>query len=89
LLSAKDRGAELRHLRDKSLLLLGFWRGFRGDELSRLAVENIEAMPGQGMVCFLGSTKETAKISALRSRRQLCRACVQSKRIWIGSVRPI
>ncbi len=54
---SRDRSAELRHLRDKSLLLLGFWRGFRGDELSRLAVENIEAKSGEGIICFLGSTK--------------------------------
>lgn len=50
-------GAELRHTRDKALLLLGFWRGFRGDELVRLQVEYIEAMPGQGMRCFLPQSK--------------------------------
>lgn len=27
---------QLRHTRDKALLLLGFWRGFRSDELIRL-----------------------------------------------------
>lgn len=52
-----DRGAELRHLRDKSLLLLGFWRGFRSDELSRLQVEGVEAKAAAGITCFLGSTK--------------------------------
>lgn len=52
-----DRATQLRSTRDKALLLLGFWRGFRGDELIRLEVERIEAIPGEGMVCFLPYTK--------------------------------
>lgn len=55
--ATNDRGLELRSLRDKSLLLLGFWRGFRSDELSRLRVEDIEARAGEGISCFLGRTK--------------------------------
>lgn len=84
---AKDRGAELRHLRDKSLLLLGFWRGFRGDELSRLAVENIEAMPGQGMVCFLGSTKgDRQNLGTTFKAPALSRLCpVEAYLDWIGA----
>lgn len=54
---AHDRGAELRHTRDKSLLLLGFWRGFRGDELTRLQVEHINVVPGEGMTCYFPQTK--------------------------------
>lgn len=53
----QDLGSELRHTRDKALLLLGFWRGFRGDELVRLQVEHIEVEPGQGMHCFLPLSK--------------------------------
>lgn len=52
-----DRATELRHTRNRALLLLGFWRGFRGDELTRLQVEYIEATPGQGMSFFLPHTK--------------------------------
>ncbi len=52
-----DRSALLRHTRDRSLMLLGFWRGFRSDELVNLRVENIEVTPGQGMTCYLGSSK--------------------------------
>lgn len=48
---------ELRHTRDKSLLLLGFWRGFRGDELTRLNVEHVEVVPNEGMVCYFPQTK--------------------------------
>lgn len=52
-----DRSAHLRHTRDKALLLLGFWRGFRGDELTRLRVEHVTFAPGEGMTCFLSQTK--------------------------------
>lgn len=52
-----NRAAQLRHARDKSLVLLGFWRGFRGDELTRLLVECIDAVADQGMTCYLPYTK--------------------------------
>ncbi len=54
---AGNRGDELRHTRNKSLLLLGFWRGFRGDELTRLQVEYVEVTPCEGMTCFFPQTK--------------------------------
>jgi hypothetical protein len=38
-------------------MLLGFWRGFRSDDLVNLRVENIEVTPGQGMACYLGRSK--------------------------------
>ena len=52
-----DQLALLRHTRDRSLMLLGFWRGFRSDELVNLRVENTEVTPGQGMACYLGRSK--------------------------------
>ncbi|WP_426175333.1 tyrosine-type recombinase/integrase [Massilia sp. TWR1-2-2] len=55
--AAGDKAAQLRHTRDRALLLLGFWRGFRGDELTRLPVEYIDVVPGEGMSCFLPQTK--------------------------------
>jgi integrase len=67
-----DRATELRSLRDRALILVGFWRGFRGDELIRLRVEHITVAPGHGMTCFLprtksdrGSTGTTFKVPAL------------------------
>lgn len=54
---AGRRGDELRHVRNKAILLLGFWRGFRGDELTRLKAEHIELVPGEGMICYLPQTK--------------------------------
>lgn len=53
----RNRGDELRHLRNKALLLLGFWRGFRGDELTRLRVEHVAVTPGEGMTCYFPQTK--------------------------------
>lgn len=47
----------LRHLRDRALILLGFWRGFRGDELLRLRIEHLETVPGEGMICYLPRSK--------------------------------
>lgn len=55
--AADDRGSELRHRRDKALVLLGFWRGFRGDELTRLLVEHVTVIPGEGMTCYFPQTK--------------------------------
>lgn len=77
---------QLRYTRDRALLLLGFWRGFRGDELARLRVEDVNAVAGQGMTCFLSRSKgdrdsrgKTFKAPALRS---LCP--VEAYLAWIG-----
>ena len=58
--AARERGDgadELRHRRDRALILLGFWRGFRGDELIRMRVEHLRLVPGEGMTCFLPRSK--------------------------------
>ena len=52
-----DHAYALRAMRDKALVLLGFWRGFRGDELIRLQIEYLELVPEQGMICFLPRSK--------------------------------
>ncbi|HEY0847455.1 MAG TPA: site-specific integrase [Noviherbaspirillum sp.] len=51
------RADELRYLRNKALLLLGFWRGFRSDELTRLRIEHVEVVSGEGMTCYFPRTK--------------------------------
>ena len=58
----QDRGAELRYLRNRALLLLGFWRGFRGYELTRLRAEHVAVAPGQGMTCYLPLTKTDRQV---------------------------
>ncbi len=52
-----DLPALRRARRDTALLLLGFWRGFRGDELARLRVEHIRAEAGVGITLFLPRSK--------------------------------
>ncbi|MFI7858762.1 site-specific integrase [Pseudomonas promysalinigenes] len=46
-----------RARRDTALLLLGFWRGFRGDELARLQVQHIRAEAGVGITLYLPRSK--------------------------------
>lgn len=68
--------AQRRHTRDKALLLLGFWRGFRSDELIRLETQNVELVPGQGMTCFLPRTKGDRQMAGrslnVRALSRLC-----------------
>lgn len=63
LAQSKDNiNAKLRHARNKALLLLGFWKGFRGDELVRLQVEHINVVVGAGMTIFLQQTKNDQQL---------------------------
>lgn len=52
-----NQAALVRHLRDRALVLVGFWRGFRSDELSRLEIEHVSVIPGEGMTLFLPFSK--------------------------------
>jgi integrase len=56
-IKAQDQGSILRIHRDLALLLIGFWQGFRSDELSRLVVQNVIANRTQGMSIFLPHSK--------------------------------
>lgn len=47
----------LRAARDQAILLIGFWRGFRSDELTRLQFEHISVNAGVGMQCYLPFSK--------------------------------
>jgi integrase len=47
----------MRHRRNIALVLIGFWRGFRSDELARLQVENIQAEASTGITFYLPHTK--------------------------------
>lgn len=47
----------MRHRRDRALMLLGFWQGFRADELTRLRIEHFELRPGEGLTGFLPRSK--------------------------------
>lgn len=83
--AAGERPAALRHLRDRALFLLGFWRGFRSDELSRLHVEHIRVVPGEGMECYLPRTKTDRHLKGQTFRApQLTRMCPVSAYLdWV------
>ncbi|MFZ5531453.1 MAG: site-specific integrase [Pseudomonadota bacterium] len=54
---ADDQAQRLRCCRDRALILLGFWRAFRSDELCRLRIEDNALHPGQGLALFLPRSK--------------------------------
>lgn len=66
----------IRHTRDKALLLMGFWRGFRSDELARLEIGRIEAVAGEGMTIQLPRTKTDRNLKGTTFRTPaLSRLC--------------
>jgi integrase len=51
---ALERGArKLPHLRNRALVLIGFWRGFRSDELTRLEVEKVTVDSGRSITFYI------------------------------------
>lgn len=69
----------LRAARDQALILLGFWRAFRSDELSRLRIEHIQWRPAQGLELFLPSSKSDPATAAACSRCRPSSACARSR----------
>ncbi|MHC8381905.1 site-specific integrase [Pseudomonas sp. LB3P14] len=75
----------LRACRDRALLLLGFWRAFRSDDLCRLRIETNQLVPDEGLSLFLSSSKSdrehqgrTVSVPALK---RLCP--VQAYEEWL------
>lgn len=56
-LTSEQRAVRLRAARDQALILMGFWRALRGDELCRLRIEHIQLREGQALEIFLTSSK--------------------------------
>lgn len=52
-----DRAGEMQALRNRALLLLGFWRAFRSDDLVRLRIEHLVLRPGESLTLWLPSSK--------------------------------
>lgn len=86
---AGSRGTELRHRRDKAILLLGFWRGFRGDELIRLQADHVNAVPGEGMTCYFPQTKGDRRYAGTTFKAPaLARLCpVEAVVDWMQAAR--
>ncbi len=80
-----DGEAALRYQRDRALVLLGFWRGFRGDELLRLEVAHLTLVPGQGMTCFLPRSKGDRQAAGVTYKvPALSRLCpVEATQAWL------
>lgn len=55
--NSPDLAVRLRADRDRTLLLLGFRRAFRSDDLCRLRVETNQLEPEEGLSLFLSSSK--------------------------------
>ena len=83
---SQNHATELRHTRDKALLLIGFWRGFRGDELKQLQIEYIQLTPGQGLQCFLPQSKSDRQLQGRTFRvPALARLCpVAAYEEWLA-----
>jgi integrase len=84
--AADGRHEAMRAARDKALVLIGFWRGFRSDELGRLQVEHIAVHPHEGMTIFLPQTKTEGSGHGITFRVPvLSRLCpVEAYQQWIG-----
>jgi integrase len=78
--------ARLRACRDRLLLLLGFWRALRSDELCRLRIDFIDLDPGRSLQLFLPSSKtDRANQGRQLSVPALARLCpVQAYEDWLG-----
>lgn len=90
--AARDRGDRAqawRLLRDRAMVLLGFWRGFRGDELIRVQVEHLHLVPGEGMTCFVPRSKGDRNAQGMTYKiPALSRLCpVTATWGWVGAAR--
>ncbi|WEK07514.1 MAG: hypothetical protein P0Y51_19810 [Candidatus Pseudomonas colombiensis] len=76
----------LRARRDSALILLGFWRGFRSDELCRLQVEHVQAVAGSGISLYLPRSKgDRDNLGKTYQTPALQRLCpVQAYIDWLG-----
>ena len=82
---ADNAAALAQHTRDRSLLLLGFWRGFRSDELVNLSAENVKLAPGEGMVVRVFRSKtDRANLGREHPCPALTRLCpVAAYQAWV------
>lgn len=81
-----NQGDKLCHTRNRALLLLGFWRGFRSDELVNLSIEFIEIDSGEGMTLFIPRSKTDRQLAGRRfACPALSRLCpVEAVETWLA-----
>lgn len=83
-----DRPGLLRARRDMALILLGFWRGFRSDELCRVQIEHVQASAGSGITLYLPRSKSDRENLGKPTRLPRCSACARCRPTSTGSPRP-
>ncbi|AZC51732.1 Cointegrate resolution protein S [Pseudomonas chlororaphis subsp. piscium] len=76
----------LRAARDQALILLGFWRAFRSDELCRLRIEHIQLRKAEGLELFLPSSKSDrsnrGRVVKVPALKRLCP--VAAYEVWLS-----
>lgn len=84
-----DHAVALRHVRDRALVLLGFWRGFRSDELVRLRIEHVDIARGEGLTCFIPRSKGDRMQKDGRFVARRYPACARCRRMNPGWPHPV
>ncbi|MGS6472836.1 site-specific integrase [Pseudomonas aeruginosa] len=81
-----DPAEQLRACRDRALILLGFWRAFRSDELCRLQVQHIQVDAQRKLTVFVPRSKSDRDNRGQRfSVPALKRLCpVQAYEQWLA-----
>ena len=86
LIASDNLVARLRAYRDQALILMGFWRAFRADELCRMRVDLNTLCSGKQLKVFLGSSKTDreyrGQVVVLPALKRLCP--VQAYEDWIS-----
>lgn len=82
-----DQPTLLRARRDRALILLGFWRGFRSDELCRVQIDHVQAVDGSGISVYLPRSKsDRENLGKTYQTPALQRLCpVQAYIDWINT----
>lgn len=80
-------GLERQALRDRAMLLLGFWRGLRSTELVSLRVEHTTLKPGESVTLFFPTSKgDRQNAGRSFSAPALSRLCpVQALEAWLAA----
>ena len=85
-IASEHSTVRLRASRDQALILMGFWRAFRADELCRLRVEQITVRRGQQLEIFVASSKtdreHRGQVYVLPALKRLCP--VQAYEDWLS-----
>lgn len=85
-IASPDPVARLRASRDQALILIGFWRAFRADELCRLRIEHNRLRSGKQLEIFLASSKTDrdhhGQVVVMPALKRLCP--VQAYEDWLS-----